>query len=372
MGKQKKQMVVVGFLLVILVVAWTVALKPKSGKTVVVNTGLTESMTGAPVQNTAIAKSGSAPSADRLNMQDVEEKLAKIKSATEKIEEVSGHQEVVAITHDPFEPPAPASVPGHKIAPAGFVPSDLPPNFAISGVAYDKEKPFAVIDDEVKGENEYKDGFLVYRILPDRVLFKKKDKLYVIKVNALPSSDVSTSGISLSDSSDTSPESAVLVSNGGYRFRSILKEPAKPVAEIEMKFQTETALPRQISVVAPQCSDENKVLYQPGHLELKPGHGKIVTVQVGSFGSGAKKYAIEIAKQLESKGYKDVRVEKISGMYTVRVGMFDSVAECGQLCEQLKEFSPDSFVRSAYYIKERIVYVGDWNQQEKLTSASSG
>lgn len=84
---------------------------------------------------------------------------------------------------------------------------------------------------------------------------------------------------------------------------------------------------------------------------------KIYTIQIGSFVKADLNKAIETAKSLENKEYlENVRVESISNLFTVRAGNYGSIEEAKKIHEELKKLFPKSFVRDAYYIKQRIVY----------------
>lgn len=83
---------------------------------------------------------------------------------------------------------------------------------------------------------------------------------------------------------------------------------------------------------------------------------RIYTVQVFSYSERSLEKAVEVANLLEKMGYKNVRIENINGILTIRVGRFKNFKEAKKLEKKLQRYFPSSFSRSAYYIGNRIVY----------------
>lgn len=83
---------------------------------------------------------------------------------------------------------------------------------------------------------------------------------------------------------------------------------------------------------------------------------KIYTVQVSSYFEKNLEMAVKEAQFLENQGYKEVRVEKINGVFTVRVGKYHSFEKAKVVEKKLEKYFPSSFSRSAYFIKERVIY----------------
>ena len=82
----------------------------------------------------------------------------------------------------------------------------------------------------------------------------------------------------------------------------------------------------------------------------------VYTIQVSSHQQQDLPEAIEIARRLQKKNFSDVRVELIGQFYTVRVGTYQSENETRTVFQEIRKEFPDSFVRTGYYIVERIVY----------------
>ncbi|NPA32533.1 MAG: tetratricopeptide repeat protein [Aquificae bacterium] len=68
------------------------------------------------------------------------------------------------------------------------------------------------------------------------------------------------------------------------------------------------------------------------------------------------------------KRFPDARVERIKGLYTLRVGYFKSKREAGELLPQLKGVFPDAFVRRCAYKPERIVHRKEEEVREEESS----
>jgi len=83
---------------------------------------------------------------------------------------------------------------------------------------------------------------------------------------------------------------------------------------------------------------------------------KIYTVQVSSYSEKNLEIAIREVKFLERIGYKDVRIENINGILTIMVGKYNSIEKANIIEKRIKKYFPSSFSRTAYFIKERIVY----------------
>ncbi|MCX8081997.1 MAG: cellulose biosynthesis cyclic di-GMP-binding regulatory protein BcsB [bacterium] len=80
------------------------------------------------------------------------------------------------------------------------------------------------------------------------------------------------------------------------------------------------------------------------------------SIQVGSFSEAEKGKAIKIADILKDKGISQVRVEKISNVYTVRAGLYREIKEADKVLGEIKPLYPQALIKSVYYIPERIVY----------------
>jgi len=85
-------------------------------------------------------------------------------------------------------------------------------------------------------------------------------------------------------------------------------------------------------------------------------HKTVYTIQVSSHQPQDLPKAIEIARRLQEKNFSDVRVELIGQLYAVRLGMYQKEKETWPVFQEIKQEFPDSFVRTGYYLPERIVY----------------
>jgi len=94
---------------------------------------------------------------------------------------------------------------------------------------------------------------------------------------------------------------------------------------------------------------------------------EIYTIQIASYTRTGFTRAKELIEQLKDTGIEDIRLEKINDIFTVRAGVYKTKQEAEQTLEKLKKTLPDSFVKKAYYIEERIVQhqtgVSDKTQQ---------
>lgn len=80
------------------------------------------------------------------------------------------------------------------------------------------------------------------------------------------------------------------------------------------------------------------------------------SVQIITLPEKSLNKAINIAKNLENSGFKDVRVEKIRNYIVVRSGLFDNYNQAKEDYIKIKKIYRKSFLRKCYYKKERIIY----------------
>jgi predicted acyltransferase (DUF342 family) len=92
----------------------------------------------------------------------------------------------------------------------------------------------------------------------------------------------------------------------------------------------------------------------------------VYTIQVSSFSEEALDYNKQIANVLEKEGYEDVRIEKIGDFYTLRVGRYRTKTQAQEIYIALKKIYPQSILRNAYYIPERIIYPAPKEKIEKV------
>ncbi|MCM8828994.1 MAG: SPOR domain-containing protein, partial [Candidatus Omnitrophica bacterium] len=225
------------------------------------------------------------------------------------------------------------------------------PDFKISGILYDKEKPMVIIDDEVKSENEIKSGYIIYRIFADRVILKRENKEFVLYVNSSISAKNFADGINISDATDTGDTEIVAK---GKITNSILRQ--SDLHTPETFEQSPPIINREIELRKKKETIFAEINDRKSSPNLEANNQKILTIQIASFGKNRKQQAIEFARKLENSGFENIRVEKINGVYTVRTGKTSDRNDLINLCQQLKQFSETSFIRTAYVIQNRIIY----------------
>lgn len=86
------------------------------------------------------------------------------------------------------------------------------------------------------------------------------------------------------------------------------------------------------------------------------GQNTILTIQVATYSSKELTSAVKTAQLLENKNYENVRVEHIGNFYTLRVGNYKNSDEAKKQYKSFKKLFPTSFIRTAYYLEERIIY----------------
>ncbi|HOL34339.1 MAG TPA: SPOR domain-containing protein [bacterium] len=342
--KNKKNVILLLVLLVIFIFTLVRALKPVKLKTITISSpdGKAEKI------NIQKGETSSSKQDRIFSFQEIDQSISKVQSLVKSIEE-EHRVSSVSVSRDPFVKP------GAKQISTGTRPSEytsilvqeIPaPDFKISGIVYDKEKPMVILDDEIKAENEIKSGYLVQKILPDRVILKYKDKQFVLYVNSDSIENAGGSEVKLSDAIETGDTDIFITKANTYR--SILKDSS---ANYQSSKKTEI-IASQLAINQNNTTKNQAVAIS----DTIDRTQKILTVQVASFAGNKKTQAIEFAKTLLSEGYENVRVEKIKNMYTVRIGVASDTDTLIPLCENLKKYSETSFVRTAFYIQKRIVF----------------
>ncbi|MCM8815680.1 MAG: SPOR domain-containing protein [Candidatus Omnitrophica bacterium] len=336
MEKKNKRAIVALFVLILIFIFTLVrALKPAKPRTVVINTG--ES-----TQNVIIDQQGLSQTKDDkvFDFQQVDVSLSKLLSIIKHIEEQEKQAITIETTKNPFRQPNTLTV-KMPSEPSSILKQDYAsaPDFRISGILYDKDKPMVIIDDEVKMENEIKSGYTIYRIFADRIILRHDNKEYTLYVNSPISTGFITDEIKMSDVTKTR-DTEVFVENKAY--------PPLKQSEYYISETFEKLLP-----VIHEKAETEKRKYT---LLTEGNSQKIITVQVASFGINKQQQAIEFARTLEDSGFENVRVERINGFYTVRAGKSNDKNDLTDLCQKLKQFSSTAFIRTAYLIQNRIIY----------------
>ncbi len=343
MKKTNKKTVIFLFVLFLIFIFTLVrALKPVKPKTIVI------APEGSNQQIVQQSEVSSKNKDEIFDIQQIDMSINRLQTIVKNIEEQQMQTIVIEPGKNPFRYPEKGTTENHQISTGSILRQDYVsvPDFKISGIVYDKEKPMVIIDNEVKVENEIKSGYMIYKILADRVILKKENREFVIYASSSGANNMFNE-TNISETMDIPVKEILATENEKYR--TILKESEEykiakkssikePQARIELKNEKTDRDEIKFS------SDSEKRIY------------KILTVQVASFGKNKKQQAIEFARMLSSEGYKNVRVENINGMYTVRTGMSEEKDELVLLCESLKQYSETSFVRKAFLIQERIIY----------------
>ena len=88
----------------------------------------------------------------------------------------------------------------------------------------------------------------------------------------------------------------------------------------------------------------------------QPKQNSIYTVQVMSYRDTELGQGRSTAQQLEQKEFKDVRIEKIGDLYILRIGKYETAQQGQPALTAVRRLFPQSFLRSAYFLEERVVY----------------
>ncbi len=163
---EKKKLVRLGFLILVLIIAWIFALKPK--KIVVKNIEKKETYN---------------ESFGDIDLRKIEENF---ESAKKKLNEIEGIENLkikkVYVLKDPLKVYLPEKKKEEKIIEEKKEPKK--PDFYISGIVYDEKIPYVIINDEVKKEGEKIGDFIIQKIYNDRIIVKDNDKnIFVLNFN---------------------------------------------------------------------------------------------------------------------------------------------------------------------------------------------
>ena len=163
---EKKKLVRLGFLILVLIIAWIFALKPK--KIVVKNIEKKETYN---------------ESFGDIDLRKIEENF---ESAKKKLNEIEGIENLkikkVYVLKDPLKVYLPEKKKEEKIIEEKKEPKK--PDFYISGIVYDEKIPYVIINDEVKKEGEKIGDFIIQKIYNDRIIVKDNDEnIFVLNFN---------------------------------------------------------------------------------------------------------------------------------------------------------------------------------------------
>ncbi|HON05859.1 MAG TPA: SPOR domain-containing protein [Candidatus Ratteibacteria bacterium] len=333
--KTKKNLIMLGVLFLIFIFALVRAFKPTKSTTIRISQSETKKI---------LKTDKEKPDGELFDFKEFDNAMNGVQTLVSTIEKQQESSFNLNLSRDPFSQPDIRYTGKKTETSSGSTPSEivLAPDFKISGIVYDKNRPMIVIDDEVKAENETKSGYTISKILPDRVVLKYKDKTFVLYVD---SGNGSSGEIQTSQMSDVdNVNDTVLFSSIKKDYKPILKDTTKSVIADYLSLETKNDSTIALSANTNKSNQSNK------------DKEKILTVQVASFERGREKNAIELAEKIISDGFLDARVEEINGLYAIRVGKSNDINSLTGLCEQLKKYSESSFVRKAFYVENRIIF----------------
>jgi len=329
--KNKKTLILLVVLLLIFVFTLTRALKPVKPKTITINPQNKEGEKNAVVQQ--------SEKDELFSFEEIDTTIKKIQTLVKNIEESEKQVVKIETNKDPFQKPITKKYDVEKVQVSSILIPEVPvaPDFKVSGIIYDKNRPMAIIDDEIKSEKEIKSGYTIEKILPDRVILSYKDKQFTLFVNN--GKNFENTNLRISDASNDTGVSVATQNTTGLIDS---KRNENRIAMISGNLSEDTSVLKESSIATAQIDSTEQE--------------KIFTIQVASFAENKKDMAINFAKKLISDGYEDVRVEKINGMYTIRIGKSSEKNDLIPLYEQIKQYSETSFLRKALYVRERIIF----------------
>ncbi|GEM_PF-891070 len=436
---KKKKLILIGILLIVLVVSWTIVLSPGKKK-------IGKSLPGKLPDN--VVSQISPSNQQYFKLEEVERTVKQVRELLTAMEEKENQGVSQIAGKDPFlrrmqskQPVSPEKT--HSILKEE--PARLP-SFVLSGILYDRARPLAIINEKVCSESEQIEGFQVYQIRPDSVVLKSQEHTLTLQLSASGGTEVieqkiiaeqkrvETTGVNnLPDESRCSTAAGGTKSGSldvCFRTIQVLSVPvedmqwAKQQANylVQKGFQRIRLLKDDEFVVlrsgsyknfydaksdwkklaglyptafikkVSQKSEEGRILEEfqvakveereqeiaktrPDYAaEEKSGEKRqtILTIQVASYESQAKEEAVKMAEKLAQHGYPDVRVENINGFYAVRIGCWMRKEEfLTDMLEELKQYRADSFLRTGYYLPERIVYLSGGERGNYTEGANS-
>jgi len=334
--KQRKQAALIGGLLVILAVSWGISLRPSKTTAPV---PMKIPMAGASPAVSAAGAPGVAPSGTTdIDVRTIEEKLVAMKTRIADLEGGPVPPETIALQRDPMAAWKPGASFRTGLNTSGN--DEIIPDFILSGIVYDAEKPLAIINNEVKALHEKIGPFVITQIRERSVLLTYKKKTFSLTLDSSGTSLVADGSRRLSGKEE--PDRYAAAETGEYR--NILRTDDHPAAPNRME---ETAPAVVTTALTPPEATETAA----------GGNGRtIVTIQAYTFGAQEGDRAKQRAAALAQEGYQDVRVEAIGENLVVRVGIFKNRNDSSAVLRRLRTRAATAFVRTALYREDRIVY----------------
>ncbi|HOL66751.1 MAG TPA: SPOR domain-containing protein, partial [bacterium] len=293
MGEQKKKLVLMGVLLVVLIISWTVVLSPKKKSGKAVPGKLPENIT---------SQAAAPPLQNNFNLSEVERTMKEARAALTAVEETETGGKGADWGKNPFSPWGP---PARSVSPVmthSILKETRPglPTFTLSGIIYDRARPLAIINEQVCTESERLEGYQVYRIYPDRVVLKSSEHTLVLKIT----------------------------SSGGTE---LVEE--KVLAEQKEKEKTS-----EVSAVGvSEVKEKNFLSGKKEERQVKSGSGATFkTVQVLSVPEENISQAKEEGKKLANQGFDRVRLLKDDDFVVLRVGAYQRMSEAKEVWAKLR------------------------------------
>ncbi|MFA5644947.1 MAG: hypothetical protein WDA18_01115 [Candidatus Ratteibacteria bacterium] len=296
-------------------------------------------------KNKGMTVESSSTSKNASNEFDLRKLEIRLSEARTAIQEIHSIPNTSPSARNPFFSYAAEKILSKKEDPSPVTPISLSPDFILSGIIFDDNSPLAILGDEVKKEREVKNGFLITRILRDRVLLSKEGKEFVMRLRE-PAENFLQPPRSIPVIRRTALSSQESEYSKG--FHSILRSETMQSIPLSLNKQE----PPPINTLNLPLESEDSI----ERFSAMPEEEKIKTIQVYTFAINEEALAIHRAQHLIEEGFPDVRVERIENAYALRVGIFHLNESAEELWQKLQRISPSSFIRNAYYKRKNIFY----------------
>jgi len=162
---ERRKVIVLVILSIILVISWIIVLKPtkKKKNRIKINISMDENISEEPVFG-------------GINIREVERSISEVKDKIEEISKRKGKSIRISLRRNPFYPLVKKKEPEKKEKKE----EEIIPDFVISGILYDEEKPMAIINDKVVSEGDFIFGWEVVDIEKGSVLIGRGNKFFYL------------------------------------------------------------------------------------------------------------------------------------------------------------------------------------------------
>lgn len=144
------------FLIIIFILVWGWQLKPKKKK---INKNILEETI---VEKEIIGG---------IDLKKIEENYSEIKKKITEFENnINSKKEKVVISKNPLK----AWIVKKEYKKEEEIEVKKQPDFKVSGIVYDKKRPYVIIDGEVKEEGDEISGFIIQKIYSEKIVLKDK------------------------------------------------------------------------------------------------------------------------------------------------------------------------------------------------------